>query len=314
MIAGSFLFGLIFGSFLNVCIYRMPRGLSVVKPRSACPVCEKPIAGYDNIPVLSWLLLRGKCRRCKAPISPRYAVVELLTGVFFVLSYLMEGDALAPALKYCTLSFLLIGLVFTDAETQLLPDLLTKPGILLGMVFGWVVPVDQCLNRIGQYSNQFPGCGPAEFLLRGSNLDDRILSVLNSLAGAIFGWAIIMSVALLYKAVRGREGMGMGDSKLMAMIGAFLGIKLTLLVVLLGSIVGSLSGMALMLWVWRKRLARLRTRKSEPANGARTRAWHSATLILSNFKIPFGVFLGTAAGFAAFWGMPLIRWYESFYQ
>src|SRR2546423_1567206 len=110
-------------------------------------------------------------------------------------------------------------------------------------------------------------------------------------------------LAPLCKAVRGREGMGMGDSKLMAMIGAFLGIKLTLLVVLLGSIVGSFSGIALMLWVWRKRLARLRTRKSEPAGGARTRAWHSATLIFSNFKIPFGVFLGTAAGFAAFWGM-----------
>ena len=146
--------GALIGSFLNVVIHRIPREQSIVLPSSKCPKCRAEIKPYDNIPVLSWLLLRGKCRHCKAPISPRYAAVELLTGVFFVLSYLMEGDALAPALKYCTLSFLLIGLVFTDAETQLLPDLLTKPGILLGLVFGWFVPVD----------------GPAGFLLR--NADD----------------------------------------------------------------------------------------------------------------------------------------------
>src|SRR5262249_1493760 len=149
--AAFFLFGLVFGSFLNVCIYRMPREISVVSPRSACPNCEAPIAAYDNIPVMSWLILRGKCRNCGARISPRYAVVELRAGVLFVVSYFVAqatADALGEqcylpensnpffvAAKFCVLSFLLLGLIFTDAETKLLPDLLTKPGIVAGVAF-----------------------------------------------------------------------------------------------------------------------------------------------------------------------------------
>jgi len=147
--AAFFLFGLVFGSFLNVCIYRMPREISVVTPRSACPACEAPIAGYDNIPVLSWLILGGKCRKCKAPISARYAGVELLTGVLFAVSYLsapamarlilrqwpidVTANEYLIAAKLCVLSFLLIGLIFTDAETKLLPDKLTLTG--LGLQF-----------------------------------------------------------------------------------------------------------------------------------------------------------------------------------
>ena len=163
-VAVFFLFGLLFGSFLNVCIYRMPRELSVVSPRSFCPQCDTPIAAYDNIPVLSWIILRGKCRNCGAKISPRYAIVELLTGLFFVASYLAVSGAfpglpespvncpecnlmplpIAGAIKFCTLSFLLIGLIFTDAETKLLPDLLTKPGIVVGLLFSLLVPVEVC--------------------------------------------------------------------------------------------------------------------------------------------------------------------------
>src|SRR5262249_54749131 len=201
----------------------MPREISVVSPRSACPKCEASIAAYDNIPVLSWLVLRGKCRKCKAPISPRYAAVELLTGALFAISYfvaqataagLMEQcylpDDLNPiflAAKLCVLSFLLLGLIFTDAETKLLPDLLTKPGIALGLAFSLLVPV--CDFR-------FPA------------IDSwRVVSLINSLAGAILGFAIIMGIALLYEAIRGVEGMGRGDVKLMALIGAFLGVKLT---------------------------------------------------------------------------------------
>src|SRR5262249_7265427 len=128
-----FLFGLLFRSFLNVCIYRLPRELSVVSPRSFFSGCSAPLAAYDHLPVLSWMILRGKCRNCGARISPRYAVVELLTGALFLLSYFAAGS-IGEAIKLCALSFLLIGLIFTDAETKLLPDLLTKPGIVLGLL------------------------------------------------------------------------------------------------------------------------------------------------------------------------------------
>src|SRR5215472_8128727 len=178
--AAYFLFGVIFGSFLNVCIYRLPRELSVVSPRSFCPQCNTPIAAYDNIPLLSWLILRGKCRNCGTRISPRYAIVELLTGLFFVLSYL-SADSAAEAIKLCVLSFLLIGLIFTDAETKLLPDLLTKPGIAAGLLFSLLVAVE----------------GPARFFLR--SLDNwRVLSFLNSLSGAVLGGGFILGIALLY--------------------------------------------------------------------------------------------------------------------
>jgi leader peptidase (prepilin peptidase)/N-methyltransferase len=288
---GFFLFGLVFGSFLNVCIYRMPRELSVVSPRSACPKCETPIAAYDNIPVLSWILLGAKCRTCKAPISARYAGVELLTGVLFAASYFSEGSTLG-ALKLCVLSFLLIGLIFTDAETKLLPDLLTKPGIVLGLIFSVLVPLE----------------GPAHHFLPA--IDSwRVLSLVNALAGVVLGAAFIWGIALLYEAVRGVEGMGRGDVKLMALIGAFLGVKLTLLVLLLGSVIGSFFGIFLILFVWMKRLARRRRHSSEAASVSRSRAWSSAILIYRNFEIPFGVFLGTAALISAFWGTRLVQWY-----
>ena len=120
--SASVVFGLIFGSFLNVCIYRLPRDLSVMNPRwSACPECKKPIAFYDNIPVVSWLLLRGRCRQCQGRISPRYLMVEVLTAVLFLACSWYFGATLAT-LKYCVLAFLLLGLIFTDAETKLLPD------------------------------------------------------------------------------------------------------------------------------------------------------------------------------------------------
>jgi leader peptidase (prepilin peptidase)/N-methyltransferase len=304
IILGFFLFGLVFGSFLNVCIYRMPQGLSVVRPRSACPVCHAPIAAYDNIPVLSWLILGGKCRHCKARISARYVLVELLTGGFFALSCYVavaSPEPVASALKLCVLSFLLVGLIFTDAETKLLPDLLTLPGVVLGVAFSFLAPVEMCpdLER---------SSGPMGALLP-QHLDWRVLSFANSVTGTIFGVAFMQGVALLYRGVRGKEGMGMGDVKLMAMIGAFLGIELTLFVVMLGSIVGTLFGVALMLTVFRKRLARNRKRGKAPAAEARAGAWRSATLIFRHFQIPFGVFLGAAALVAAFWGTPLIRWY-----
>src|SRR3954469_19864486 len=142
-----FVLGLAFGSFLNVCIYRLPLGLSVVRPGSACPNCHESIAFYQNIPVLSWLVLRGRCHHCRARISARYLAVELLTGTLFLACYLHFGLTLA-ALKYSVFGFLLLGLIFTDAETQLLPDKLTLPGIILGTVFSLVVPVNDLASQL----------------------------------------------------------------------------------------------------------------------------------------------------------------------
>lgn len=298
----------------------MPREISVVSPRSACPNCEAQIAAYDNIPVLSWLILRGRCRKCKAPISPRYAAVELLTGVLFVLCFLAAsghlpavmyyvadncpaiaapvpvelsqlGTWLLAALRLCVLSFLLLGLIFTDAETQLLPDLLTKPGIVLGLLFSLFVPI-------------LDFCKPA--------LDSwRIQSLLNSVAGAFLGWAVLFSIGLLYEAIRGVEGMGGGDPKLMALIGAFLGIRLTVVVIFLAAFFGSIFGGLLILWVWIKRVRR-RRRPGESFSFGRRRAWQSARLIPRHFPIPFGVFLGAAALFGSFWGLWLICKYAEF--
>jgi len=252
--------------------------------------------------VISWLVLGGKCRHCKAAISPRYAAVELLTGALFALAYHVAAEH-APinpwflTAKYCLFSFLLIGLIFTDAETKLLPDLLTKPGIALGLLFGLLVPVE----------------GPAGFFLKswlhhGTNW--RTLSLINSLAGAAMGAAFILGPALFYQALRGVEGMGMGDVKLMALIGAFLGVKLTLVVLLAGSLLGTVFGIFLIAAVWRKRLARRRRKvPAEAVAAARKRSWHSAMLIYRNFQIPFGVFLGIAALLAGFWGESAVRWY-----
>lgn len=292
----------------------------MVSPRSACPACGTAIAFYDNVPVLSWVVLGGKCRSCKSRISPRYAVVELLTGLLFIAAYLAPQaswfaehsraalvksfpveapyDPTGISIRLCVFSFLLIGLIFTDAETKLLPDLLTKPGIVAGLAFSLWAAVE----------------GPAGYFLQ--SVDNwRLLSLLNSIAGAVMGSAFILGIALAYEALRGVEGMGRGDVKLMALIGAFLGVKLTLLVLLLGSLIGSLFGIFLIVIVWRKRLARRRSNvRSESAGKTRSRAWKSAVLIYRNFEIPFGVFLGAAALFSAFCGQALIDWYMSFYR
>ena len=297
----------------------MPRELSVVSPRSACPACHQPIAAYDNIPVLSWLLLGGKCRHCRTPISPRYAAVELLTGALFSLSYYVAShetaiapaeagsyDVFALAIKYSACCFLLLGLIFTDAETKLLPDLLTKPGIVLGLVFSLFVPL--LIVTPGKVSVEIPG----NYL--SANFNWRIISLTNSMAGALFGSSFLLGIALLYQAVRGVEGMGRGDVKLMALIGAFLGMRLTLLVLVLGTVVGTIFGVLMIVIVWRKRLARRRSHRAEPPAVARARAWQSAKLIYRNFEILFGVFLGTAALVALFCGNRLLNWYIGLYQ
>ena len=199
------------------------------------------------------LLFPSLCRRRRLQWLQRQWQLDVAPNEFVI------------AGKMCVLSFLLIGLIFTDAETKLLPDLLTKPGIALGLFFSLIVPLE----------------GPSHYFLPDME-NWRVLSFINSVAGLVLGSAFIWGVALLYEAVRGVEGMGRGDVKLMALIGAFLGVKLTLLVLLLGSVIGSFFGIFLILWVWQKRLRRRRrTHRSEAGGVSRSRAWQ-----LCHFDLP----------------------------
>jgi len=296
--AAIFAYGLAFGSFLNVCIYRLPRGKSVVSPRSACPHCGKQIPLYDNLPVLSWLLLLGKCRRCKAPISPRYLVVELLTGLLFLGCYAQFGLTWAM-LKCAVLGYLLLGLVFTDAETKLLPDALTLPGFGLGILFSLLVPVNDLASRILPGLVSLPVSGDVTW---------RVWSLADSLLGAAVGASFLYGVAAVYLRARGVEGMGFGDVKLMAMIGAFLGTKLTVLTILAASLTGSLFGVATVAAVWIKRTRRNAAHANSLAE-ARRRAWQSARMVLRYYEMPFGVFLGTMAMLAFLFGNRFLHWY-----
>jgi leader peptidase (prepilin peptidase) / N-methyltransferase len=337
---GFFVFGLAFGSFLNVCIYRMPlrilvrddletllaqaeidaslelkqeiatlrsreRTLSIAAGRSACPRCGRPIAWYDNIPLVSWLILFGRCRGCDEPISSRYVVVELLTGVLFLGCYEQFGLTLAAA-KYCALSFLLLGLIFTDAEHKLLPDALTVPGLALGLVFSYFVPVRDLF--VGTLLYMLPMAGD-RFARAATTAHSGWTSVGQSLIGALVGAGFIFGAGAMYRVMRQREGMGFGDVKLMAMIGSFLGVALTMFTIFTASFVGSAFGLATMLVVWMRRAKRRVRRTGESAQSARRRAWRSATALYGHFLIPFGVFLGSMALIAAFWGDALLRWW-----
>ena len=298
LIAGYvFLFGLTFGSFLNVCIYRLPRGLSVVSPRSACPECRSPVRAKDNIPVLSWLLLRGRCRDCKAPIAARYLGVELLTGALFVGCMLRWGVSFT-ALKFALFSFLVLGLIFTDLELRLLPDKMTLPGTFFGLALAIVTYVS----------------GPA-FLFMPMKLFGRpqhlfIASLLNAMVGCAFGAGLTWGVAIAYEKIRGVEGMGFGDVKMMAMIGAFLGLNLTIFTLLLASFAGSLIGALLIVIVYLRRFKRATVRG---VPNARAHAWRSALLLYRMYEMPFGVFLGVGALAAAFFGDSVVRWYWRLY-
>jgi len=296
--AAIFVFGLCFGSFLNVCIYRLPRDKSVVRPGSACPKCNTPIQFYDNIPVLSWLLLGRRCRQCHAPITARYAAVELLTAGVFVACYARFGLAL-EALKYCVFAFLLLGLIFTDAETKLLPDEMTLSGLILGLVFSLFVPVNDLMSMLLPSMVHLPA---------NPNVSWRLLSAADAGLGAIVGASFIYGAGKLYLGFRGVEGMGFGDVKLMAMVGAFLGLRLTVFTLFAASVLGSMFGVATVLAVWIKRTRRWRQRR-QSASAARRRAWQSAKLVYRRYELPFGVFLGAMAMLAFFFGNQLLGWY-----
>ena len=293
-----FLFGLAFGSFLNVCIYRLPRGLSVVTPRSACPQCKQPIAFYDNLPVLSWLILGGRCRHCKEKISARYWMIELLTAFLFLACYWYFGLTLST-LKYCVFAFLLLGLIFTDAETKLLPDNLTLPGLALGVIFSLLVPVNDLASQFLSGTVSLPFSG---------DVSARLLSLLDSLLGATVGASFIYGAGAIYLRWRGTEGMGFGDVKLMAMVGAFLGMKLTIFTIFTASLAGSFFGLTTVFVVWVKRTHRFMKHLAN-APAARRRGWQSAQVIYRHYQMPFGVFLGSMAMIAFFFGNRFLHWY-----
>ncbi len=300
--AAIFALGLCFGSFLNVCIYRLPLGKSVVTPRSACPHCGNLIPLYHNLPVLSWLILRGKCRSCKQPISPRYLVIEVLTGLLFLGCYAHFGLTLA-ALKCVVLGYLLLGLIFTDAETKLLPDAMTLPGLALGIGFSLLVPVNDLASRI------MPGMVSP---VMSSEISWRLWSLADALLGAAVGASFLYGAAAIYLRARGVEGMGFGDVKLMAMIGAFLGTRLTVLTIFASSLAGSFFGLSTVLAVWIKRTRRIQARGTASdisSKEAWRRAWQSARLALRYYEMPFGVFLGSMAILSFLFGNRLLHWY-----
>lgn len=302
--AGFFFFGMIFGSFLNVCIYRLPRGLSVVSPRSSCPSCEAPIAAYDNIPVLSWLILGGRCRRCHARITPRYAVVELICGLLFLLSFLQVGLSV-EALKGCVLSFLLLGLTFTDAETHLLPDAMTLPGLGIALVFSFFSLVP------GPAYNLFPLHFQGSSTLLQADFQLGLRSFSNSVMGAAIGSGILYAIAWLYLKLRKVDGMGLGDVKLMAMAGAFLGPALTLFVLCAASVSGGAYGILVLTVVFRKRLTRYRGHFGDQAV---SRSWQAAQTAMRALEIPFGVFLCIMSIVSWFYGPRMIRAYMSLFM
>jgi leader peptidase (prepilin peptidase) / N-methyltransferase len=221
------LFGLALGSFLNVCIYRLPRHESIVTPRSHCPACQRPIRWYDNVPLLSYLWLRGRCRDCHARISPLYPFVEAATAGLGAASLARYG--LTPEfVKYGVLGMLLLVLIFTDLRERRIPHVVTGVGISIGLILSFVIPVDS---------------RPIEWVARllGSYPEGAALSLLGSLGGALAGGGLFYGLGELFFQLGGRqkEYLGFGDVMLMFMIGTYLGPALTLLTILLGSLLGT---------------------------------------------------------------------------
>jgi len=243
------LFGLLVGSFLNVCIFRLPRGESIVWPASRCARCNRALDWYENIPVVSWLVLRARCRTCGEPISWMYPLVELTTAIVFAGMYALYGPSVLGVSRLLFACSMIV-LFVIDLEHRILPNVITIPGIAIGFVFSLFAP---------------PGW-------------------LDSLIGIALGGAVPFAIAEAYLRLRGEEGLGMGDVKMLAMIGAFLGWKLMLLTLVLASFTGSVIGLGFL------------------ASGyGRT------------YALPFGTFLAIAALAAIVAGDPIVAWYASFY-
>lgn len=243
----AFILGAVVGSFLNVCICRLPRDESIVSPPSHCPNCSCGIRWYDNIPLISYLLLRGKCRGCGTRISPQYPLVELLNGLLTLALFLRFGPTFSFLVLFLFCSALVV-ITFIDLEHQIIPDEISLPGILLGFLFSFFMPGHTWLN---------------------------------SVIGILLGGGSLLLVASGYHWLTGKEGMGGGDIKLLAMMGAFLGWKAIPFIIFASSLVGSVIGISLML-----------IKKKD-----------------SKLAIPFGPYLAFAAILYIFYGRPLIHWY-----
>lgn len=243
----AFIFGLCIGSFLNVCIYRLPLGQSIVRPPSSCPSCNTRIRWYDNIPLISYLMLRGRCRGCRAPISIRYPLVELLSGLAALAVALRFGPTLSCLVYFFFIAALLV-ITFIDIDHRIIPDSISIPGIPLGFIASFFLPD---------------------------------LSWTASALGILFGGGLLLGIAWGYRLITGKDGMGGGDIKLLAMIGAFLGWQGVLFTIMCASFIGTVAGLALMI-----------------------RAGKGMKL-----AIPFGPFLALGAICYLFFGPAVISWY-----
>ncbi len=283
-----FVVGLVLGSFLNVCISRIPRDESVIAPASHCPACGAAIRWHDNVPVLSWLLLGGRCRDCRTRISFRYPAVELLTGALFAMCFAWFGPTWLT-LKMCLFCFLVVGLIFMDAETGLLPHEFTYPGIVLGLALSWLAATDD---------------SGTQFLLRlySVHLSPASLALVDSAIGAFVGAAFLYLAWALFYLVRRRHGLGFGDIALIAMSGAFLGLKLTVFVLFFATI--SATFYAVMVLVGHAFRA---------SAGGEDEDAISMREILTKGEIPFGAFLGACSLVAVFFGAAVWRWYLGFF-
>jgi leader peptidase (prepilin peptidase)/N-methyltransferase len=303
-VASAFILGLLFGSFLNVCISRLPAHESIVKPRSRCPVCGHTIRWYDNIPILSWLILRARCRDCKARIPWRYPAVELMTGLWFVVSILifirvsLVGHYVqlsaanyvqlsAQALGLAILGFLLIGLMVMDWQTLRLPDAFTLSGTLVGFLIVCVQAAflspgqgDIVLNTTHQLRMSSPGSSNA---LGNVFLTGTEAMVLGRVAAILGAALVLLMFRWIYKGLRKQDGLGLGDVKLLAMIAAFLGFYQSLIALFVGVVAAAIFGIIQL---------------------ARSNATH-------NTRLPLGSFLAAGGLFAALCGPAIVNWYAT---
>ena len=266
------LFGLVIGSFLNVCIYRIPLRKSIIRPGSSCTQCGNPIKPWDNIPVISWLVLRGKCRFCKTPISVQYPLVELLTGLAFFASARVWAFN-SPTFVNSLFLAIVIVLIFTDYHHLILPNVLTIPGTIAGILLS---PFQAFPFYLGMLDVRV-------LELLGLDNTPLLWPWIGSVIGALFCGGLLFLVAFVYKALRHRDGLGLGDVKMMLMVGAFLGYRLAFLTIMAGSMLGVVVGLSMQIMG----KAHMQT------------------------KLAFGVCLGIAAAAALFWGLPFLNWYQN---